>query len=129
REDAASLQNLIELRVFVEIGALEVIVQRMTDGQLAAIEHWVVQGEQHLSAHIPLALVDVHFHAALLRTTENPAVEAFLPIIEENLLQSLIASPRQISGSSDAEDCRVVSEHRQIFEALRRLLPNAGPRL
>jgi DNA-binding FadR family transcriptional regulator len=36
-----------------------------------------VQGEDHLRSHLPLALVDAHFHAALLRATENPAIETF----------------------------------------------------
>lgn len=120
REAENSLQSLIELRVFVEIGALEVIVQRLTAAQLAEIERWVVHGEEKLKVGEPLALVDAHFHAALLRVTENPAIEAILPIIEENLRQSLIASPHQFGGSGHVEDHRVVGEHRQIFEALRR---------
>ena len=120
REDDRSLQHLIELRVFVEIGALEVIVQRLTAAHLAEIEEWVVQGEEHLRKAIPLLLVDARFHAALLHATENPAIETFLPIIEENLRQGLIASPRQFSGSGSADDFRVVAEHRQIFEALKR---------
>lgn len=126
REESASLQHLIELRVFVEIGALEVIVRRLTDAHLAAIERWVVEGEERLRRRISLALVDARFHAALLRATENPAIEAFLPIIEENLRQSLIAAPRQFGGSGDAEDFRVVAEHRQLFEALRRRDANAA---
>ncbi len=120
REEETSLQHLIELRVFVEIGALEVIVQRLTPTHLAEIEEWVLQGESHLRSGIPLSLVDARFHAALLHATENPAIETFLPIIEETLRQSLIASPRQFSGSGGAEDFRVVSEHRQIYEALKR---------
>jgi GntR family transcriptional repressor for pyruvate dehydrogenase complex len=120
REQEASLQSLIELRVFVEIGALEVIARRLTEAHLAEIEHWVLQGEEHLQAHEPLGLVDARFHAALLRATENPAIEVFLPIIEENLRQSLVTSPRQFSGSGSTEDHRVVGEHRQIFEALQR---------
>ena len=120
REEETSLQSLIELRVFVEIGALEVIVQRLTDTHLAEIERWVRHGEEKLQTGEPLALVDAHFHAALLHATGNPAIEAFLPIIEENLRQSLIASPSQFAGSGGTEDHRVVSEHRQIFEALRR---------
>lgn len=120
REEEGSLQNLIELRVFVEIGALEVIVQRLTEAQLAEIERWVVHGEEKLKTGEPLAMVDAHFHAALLRATENPAIEAILPIIEENLRQSLNASPHQFGGSGSVEDHRVVGEHRQIFEALRR---------
>lgn len=120
REEEASLQHLIELRVFVEIGALEVIVQRLTDAHLAAIEEWVMQGEEHLQNGLPLALVDARFHAALLRATENPAIETLLPIIEETLRQSLIASPQLFSGSGHTESFRVVSEHRQIYEALKR---------
>lgn len=120
REEETSLQHLIELRVFVEIGALEVIVQRLTEAHLEAIEEWVIQGEEHLRTGVPLSLVDARFHAALLHATENPAIETFLPIIEETLRQSLIASPRQFSGSGGAEDFRVVSEHRQIYEALKR---------
>jgi GntR family transcriptional repressor for pyruvate dehydrogenase complex len=120
REEETSLQHLIELRVFVEIGALEVIVQRLTPAHLEEIEHWVREGEEHLRTGSPLALVDAHFHAALLHATENPAIETFLPIIEETLRQSLVASPRQFSGSGGTEDFRVISEHRQIFEALKR---------
>lgn len=119
-EAESSLQNLIELRVFVEIGAVEVIVQRLTEAHLAEIERWVAHGEEKLKIGEPLALVDAHFHAALLRATGNPAIEAFLPLIEENLRQSLTASPHQFDGSGGVEDHRVVGEHRQIFEALRR---------
>lgn len=126
REQESSLQSLIELRVFVEIGALEVIVRRLTPAHLAEIERWVRHGEEKLAAGEPLALVDAHFHAALLRATENPAIGAFLPIIEENLRQSLSASPHQLGGSGGVEDVRVVSEHRQIFEALQRGDANAA---
>ncbi|HEY8599778.1 MAG TPA: FCD domain-containing protein [Thermomicrobiales bacterium] len=126
REEENSLQSLIELRVFVEIGALEVIVRRLTAAQLAEIERWVLHGEEKLKTGEPLALVDAHFHAALLRATENPAIEAFLPLIEETLRQSLVASPHQFGGSGGVEDHRVVGEHRQIFEALRRRDANAA---
>ena len=119
-EEESALQSLIELRVFVEIGALEVIVRRLTDAQLAEIERWVMHGEEKLKSGEPLALIDARFHAALLRATGNPAIEAILPIIEENLRQSLNASPYQLDGSGSVEDHRVIGEHRQIFEALRR---------
>ena len=119
-EQDASLQDLIELRVFVEIGAIEVIAQRVTEAQLAAIEHWVVQGEEKLAAHEPLLLVDARFHASLLRVADNAAIDALLPLIEENLRQSLHVSPRQFGGSGAPDDYRVVAEHRQILEALKR---------
>lgn len=120
QEVDTSLQDLIELRVFVEIGALEVIVQRLNDDHLAAIEYWVRQGEERLAAHEPLILVDARFHAALLAVADNQAMAAILPLIEENLRQSLIASPRQFAGSGRPDDFRVVTEHRQILEALKR---------
>src|SRR6478735_8715921 len=126
QEVDTSLQDLIELRVFVEIGALEVIVQRLDDDHLARIEYWVRQGEERLAARAPLILVDAHFHAALLEVSDNQAIAALLPIIEENLRQSLAASPRQFGGSGQPDDYRVVTEHRQIFEALKRRDVNAA---
>lgn len=126
QEVDTSLQDLIELRVFVEIGALEMIVQRLTDAHLARIEQWVRRGEERLEAREPLILVDARFHAALLDVTDNRAIAALLPLIEENLRQSLVASPSQFAGSGRPDDYRVVTEHRQIFEALKRRDVNAA---
>jgi GntR family transcriptional repressor for pyruvate dehydrogenase complex len=126
QEIDTSLQDLIELRVFVEIGALEVIVQRLNDEHLANIEYWVKQGEERLAAREPLILVDAHFHAALLAVADNQAMAAILPLIEENLRQGLIASPRQFAGSGRPDDYRSITEHRQIFEALKRRDVNAA---
>lgn len=114
------LRDLIELRAIIELGAIEVVAHRVTLPQLAEIETWVVEGERRVQSGDPLGWVDAHFHAALLRTLGNQSVDAFLPLIEENLRQNILVHPRQLTSTGDPDDYRVSSEHRQVFEAIKR---------
>ncbi len=64
--------------------------------------------------------VDLHFHAALLRAAHNDAVNAFLPLIEQSMYQNVGAWLRHLGRRYHPEDHRVIAEHRQIFEAIKR---------
>lgn len=116
----AETRDLIELRVIIEIGAIEAIVYRATDEHLREIERWVVDGEHRVAADQAIALADARFHAALLRTLGNETINAMLPLIEENLRQNLITDAHHLHKTGTPDDHRVVSEHRQIFEAIKR---------
>lgn len=118
--EEAELQSLIELRVIIEIGAIEAIVQRATDEDLRKIEHWVVEGERRVAAGESLNPVDAGFHTALLKTLGNPAINSLLPLIEENMRQSLAVHPQGLMVIGTPDDFRVVTEHRRIFEAVKR---------
>ncbi|MGH2561041.1 MAG: FadR/GntR family transcriptional regulator, partial [Thermomicrobiales bacterium] len=119
-EDDAEVQDLIELRAILEIGAIETIVFRATEEDLREIERWVVEGERRLADGESLVWADARFHAALLHTLGNRSVDAFVPLIEENLRHSLFVSPHQLGSTGSPADLRVVHEHRQILEAIRR---------
>ena len=114
-------QSLIELRVIIEVGAIEVITRRADMRDLSDIEHWVLIGERSVmeSAEI-IESVDLHFHTALLRAAHNDAVNAFLPLIEQSMYQNVGAWLHRLGRRHDVEDCRVVAEHRQIFDAIKR---------
>ncbi len=114
--DDRAMRELAELRVIIELGAIEVTVHRASDEHLRDIEHWVVEGERRFAAGEPLDITDARFHAALLRVLGNRTVDAFIPLIEEHLRQTLLSDPQR--GKPD--DYRVVLEHRQIFEAVAR---------
>lgn len=118
--EEAELQSLIELRVIIEIGAIESIVQRATDEDLRRIEHWVIEGERRVVAGEPLSLADARFHTALLHALGNPAIDSLLPLVEENLRQSLVVHPYQFQFTGTPDDFRVVTEHRRIFEAVKQ---------
>ncbi|MEA2595456.1 MAG: GntR family transcriptional regulator, transcriptional repressor for pyruvate dehydrogenase complex [Thermomicrobiales bacterium] len=119
-DEAAEVQDLIELRVVIELGAVEAIVERVTDEHLREIERWVVEGERRLAAREPFYRADARFHAALLRVLGNRVVDGLLPLIEENLRYDLVGDPHQLVQSGTAVDHRAVRQHREIYEALKR---------
>jgi len=119
-DEAAEAKDLIELRVVIELGAVDAIVARVTEEHLREIERWVVEGERRLAAREPFYRADAQFHAALLRVLGNRVVDGLLPLIEENLRSDLVGDPHQLTGAGTAVDHRVVSQHREIYEALKR---------
>lgn len=128
-DEAAAAQDLIELRVVIELGAVEAIVERMTDEHLRELERWVVEGERRLAAHEPFYRADARFHAALLGVLGNRVVDGLLPLIEENLRSDLVGDPHQLTQSGTAVDRRAVGQHREIYEALKRRDREATRRL
>jgi len=114
------IQDLIELRVLLELGAIDVIVKRATEADLQEMERWVVEGERRAAAAEPLALPEVRFHAALLRTLGNRSIDGLMPLVEEHMRSNLLVDPHGLAGLITANDQRAISEHRQIFEAVKR---------
>jgi DNA-binding FadR family transcriptional regulator len=114
-------QSLIELRVIIEVGAIEVITRRAGARDLSEIERWVIEGERLVMGSGELmGRVDRRFHTALLRAAHNDAVNAFLPLVEQTMYQNVGAWLHQLNQYDHPEDHRVVTEHRQIFEAIKR---------
>jgi GntR family transcriptional regulator, transcriptional repressor for pyruvate dehydrogenase complex len=118
-DDETEAQELIELRVILELGAIDLIVERMTNDHLREIERWVLEGERKLARGEPTYRADARFHGALLRTIGNVAIESFLPLIEENFRYDLLLNTHQLTGTSTAADQRAIEQHRFIYEALR----------
>jgi DNA-binding FadR family transcriptional regulator len=124
-DEVADTQDLIELRVIIELGAIEAIVERVNVEHLIELERWVVEGEQRLAVREPIYRADARFHAALLRVLGNRVVDGLLPLIEENLRQDLVGDPHQLTGVGTPDDYRVVRQHREIYEAVKRRDPIA----
>jgi GntR family transcriptional repressor for pyruvate dehydrogenase complex len=112
--------DLMQLRVILELGAIEVIVAGVTDEQLKSIEKWVIEGERKLAAGEPIYRADAGFHAALLQSLGNQALNSFLPLIEEHLRLDVLEQPERLTTGSVPTDQRVVKQHREIYEALKR---------
>ena len=129
-EQDAEVRDLIELRVIIEIGAVEAIIERLTTGHLREIERWVVEGERRVAAGEPIYRADAHFHAALIQVLGNRAINgSLLPLIEENLRQNLVVDPLQLMGMKPTAAHQVVEQHRQIFEAVKERDTDAARRL
>jgi GntR family transcriptional repressor for pyruvate dehydrogenase complex len=122
----AEIRDLIELRVMVELGAIEAIVERADDEDVDEMERWVAEGERRVREGKPMAVADLRFHAALLRSLGNRAVDALLPLIEENMRENLLIDTHELSGQHTANDDRVIGQHRKILEAVRARDPKAA---
>lgn len=113
-------QSLIELRVILEVGAIEIVARRADARDLRELEHWVHEGERFVTdSGQRMGRVDLRFHTALLRAAHNDALNAFLPLVEQTLYQNVGAWLHHLGQHDDPEDHRVVTEHRQIFEAIK----------
>lgn len=112
--------DLIELRAFIEIGALEQIIVKMTPQYLGEIERWVIDGEKRFEEQEPIYPADAKFHAALLRSIRNDAIDSLLPMIQESMRMLLVFNPYQLAWANESMARVVIDEHRDIFEAIKR---------
>jgi GntR family transcriptional repressor for pyruvate dehydrogenase complex len=111
-------RGLMELRYILEMGAIRIIVEKLTPESLAAIQYWAEESERRLLRGDPGHISDVNFHASLLRVLGNPTVEGLLPVIEEQIREYLLLDPHQLAGGIKLSDQRVAREHRDA--ALRK---------
>lgn len=119
----ARFRDLMELRYILEIGALPVIITKLTDASLARIEEGLRLYEEGRRAGNTGHGLDVQFHAILLRALDNETVNSLLPLIEEQIRDYLFFDPLQLRASRPDPTDRVVNEHRAIVEAIRNRQP------
>jgi len=114
-----ALQAVMELRAIIEIGAIEVIVRRITDEQLQELDRLVSEEARRVAAGEPSTSIDAQFHMTLLRAARNEIVDQFLPLIKEQMFLRLERYPFLLATYHSPDHYRTVTEHRQIIEALR----------
>lgn len=119
-EDTTETQDLSELRVILELGAIDAIVDRMTEERLALLERWVIEGERRLARGEPIYPADAGFHTELLKSLGNDTINGFLPLIEENFRRDLFNDRHLLAGTSSDNDPESIEQHRHILEAIRR---------
>lgn len=112
-------RELVELRAFIEVGALNEIIDRMTSDHLAEIERWVIDGERRLNSSEPTYRADAKFHTALLRVLNNSAINKLLPMIQESMRLYLVSNPYQLTWAETETVTAIVNEHRLIYEAIK----------
>jgi GntR family transcriptional repressor for pyruvate dehydrogenase complex len=119
-DESTEIHDLLELRVLLELGAIDLIVTRATEDDLREIERWVVEGERRVEAAEPLTIAEVKFHAALLGTLGNRSIDGLMPLVEEHMRSNLLVDPHELAGLITDNDHRAIAEHRAIFEAVKR---------
>jgi DNA-binding FadR family transcriptional regulator len=124
-QEDAQAEDLIQLRVILELGAIDAIVANITDDQLKEIERWVIEGERRLAAGEPFHRIDAGFHHALLRSLNNRVIDSFLPVIEEHLRHDMLIGPNKLENTGAPSDQETIEQHRGIYESIKRRDPVA----
>ncbi len=107
---------LSEARAAVELGAVELIVSRITAEQLDQLER--VNQELALKIQQSRSTIrnDIDFHTILFQATHNQVLVDLIPLLVEYFRLSVAHSPTIIRHNA----ARIFSEHQQIIDCLRK---------
>ena len=113
--DASQRHALSEARSAVELGAVELIVTRITEAQIDELErvnNELILRLQHRRSSVPH---DIDFHTILFRATHNQVLMDLTPILVEYFRLSVAQLPAVIRHN----EARIAEEHQKIIDSLR----------
>jgi GntR family transcriptional repressor for pyruvate dehydrogenase complex len=107
-------KDLREARAALEIGAVGLIVQRITDAELAMLEEILAVYEAKHAEGKSTIKDDIDFHLCLLKATKNPVIIEMAPLVVDVFRRTLAEDASAIRRNPE----RIMVEHRRIVEAL-----------
>jgi GntR family transcriptional repressor for pyruvate dehydrogenase complex len=114
--DASQRHALSEARAAVELGAVELIVSRITEDQLSELERINKEFTAKLQQNRSTIPSDIDFHTILFRATNNQVLMDLIPLLVEYFRLSVAQDPAVIRHNA----ARIPDEHQKIIESLRR---------
>ncbi|MCC6453881.1 MAG: FadR family transcriptional regulator [Caldilineaceae bacterium] len=113
--DASHRNALSEARAVVELGAVELMVSRITAEQLNELER-INQGlTLKLQQNRSSIRDDIDFHTILFQATHNQVLMDLIPLLVEHFRLSVAQRPAAIRHNP----ARIAVEHQQIIDGLR----------
>jgi GntR family transcriptional regulator, transcriptional repressor for pyruvate dehydrogenase complex len=132
-EQQARYNAVREARAAVEIGAIGLICNRISDEEIHQLERTVIALERKLERGEPYFKDDLRFHLILLRAARNDLLLQWTPMVEEVMrtwsYRSDALAAVLSSSAEETEARRVASEHRAILKAVRQRDAEAARRL
>jgi GntR family transcriptional repressor for pyruvate dehydrogenase complex len=111
---SAKSANLTEMRSILEPEITRLATLRAAPADLAAIEAVVVAQEQELATGELSRKLDMEFHRCIAEAAHNPVMNIVVNAVNQSIRDSILRSKRTQEMRN-----RVVSYHRNIFEAVR----------
>jgi GntR family transcriptional repressor for pyruvate dehydrogenase complex len=111
---SAKSANLTEMRSILEPEITRLATLRAVPADLAAIEAVVVAQEQELESGELSRKLDMEFHRCIAEAAHNPVMNIVVNAVNQSIRDSILRSKRTQEMRN-----RVVSYHRNIFEAVR----------
>lgn len=106
--------QVLEYRKIMEVGAVEMAVERITNSDLAQLEAIVIRMEEDPTDEEQFAHDDFEFHMAIARAAKNPLIISVNEIIRSILSNSM----EDIVKNLGRRDGRYY--HRKILNAMKR---------
>jgi GntR family transcriptional repressor for pyruvate dehydrogenase complex len=123
-QERARYDAIREARAAVEVGAIGLIISRITNEDLEQLEQTVLALERKAAAGEMFFREDMQFHLTLLQSARNDFLLQWSPMVEEVMrvwvyhTESLASAIKPRLPREDG--ARVAAEHRAILEAIRR---------
>ncbi len=114
-QDGTTTQEVSEARAALEIGAVGLIVERITSAEITNLEEILKSYEEKHVAGKSTVKEDIDFHLALLKATKNKVIEDMAPLVYDAFRRNLAENVSGIRRNPD----RIIIEHRRIVDALR----------
>jgi GntR family transcriptional regulator, transcriptional repressor for pyruvate dehydrogenase complex len=115
--------QLLEVRKMIEPFAAALAAVRASARQVHEMERELLLQEENLTKRSIVGKHDYLFHDAILRAAANPILADLTAVLAPLFIKS-----RQITTKSAPNMDRMLSEHRAIFEAIRRGQPDLATR-
>lgn len=111
-----SPEEIAEVRLIIELGILDLVIERITESDLAELRELCETSEQRLADGKYSSELSISFHSRLAACAHNPAISMLSMAFSGPLS---MAAMRAKEVRSDAQS-QTVAEHRVILEALEQ---------
>jgi GntR family transcriptional regulator, transcriptional repressor for pyruvate dehydrogenase complex len=115
-ERSQSLITFQEARAALEVGAVGLIVQRITPEEINHLQALIDLQEQRYRDRKSAIKEDIDFHLTLLKVTHNHVIEEMSPLVIEVFRRTLIEEPSSLRANPE----RIIHEHTAILNAIRK---------
>ncbi len=106
--------DLMELRKILEIGAIDMVIEKITEKHLKQLEGFINEMEKNIDNPELFAINDFSFHLELIRATDNLLLSKLMDIIGVALLKVQKITSRFPSSKT------AIPQHKEILDALSK---------
>ena len=110
------LQTLAEARRTIEIGSVDMIVERITPEQLAELRQINQTLADNLRNGRNANKEDIAFHTVIFEATHNQVISDMVPLLEEMFRLLVISDPKVMAHNPE----RIIYEHQRIIGGLEQ---------
>ncbi len=112
-----------EYRKIIEVGAMELVVERVTDEDIKELKKILSKMKEHKDDLKKFALEDLNFHLTLCQITKNPIIEKANYLMKDYLKETMIEVVRSMGSDSG------IDFHGKIIIAIENKNKNEAKKL